>query len=187
MSQPRGVLGQCKPLRCSSNEEGTVGFKASSRRQNSEPLAKTRITRPLSLPYLYHCNAPSPTLSILAYSFLPPTRKGVWSTCHPALHIGPYTPPTNQQMYSMIPFYPTNQQVSWCIHETSPLWAIKTDKTVCLTHLSLLSGSQPAVLTKSLASINLSFLHVALNLENSFIRPACTNHNRNFPQLLTGV
>ena len=47
------------------------------------------------------------------------------------------------------------------------LWAIKTDTTM----LSLIIRSQPAALTVSLASINLSFLHLAWNLENSFSDP----------------
>lgn len=61
-------------------DTSVLGFKAPSRTLNSKPLAKTRITRPLSSS---HCNAPSPTLSNLAYSFLPPTRKVMWPP-HPA-------------------------------------------------------------------------------------------------------
>ena len=54
-------------------------FKVSSRRYSAKPLAKTRITRPYSSPHPSLCNAPSPTLNNLAYSFLPPTMKGMWT------------------------------------------------------------------------------------------------------------
>ena len=62
-----------------------LGFKSSSRRLNSKPLAKTRITRPVSSPHPSHCNAPSPTLNTLTLFFLPPKRKCMWPTPHPAL------------------------------------------------------------------------------------------------------
>ena len=61
-----------------------LGFTSHLRRLNSKPLAKTRITRPLSSPLLSHYNALSPTLNNLAYSFLLPIRKGMWPTPHPA-------------------------------------------------------------------------------------------------------
>ena len=48
-------------------ERCLLGFKAPSGRLSSKPLVKTRITTPLSLPYPPHCNAPSATLSNLAY------------------------------------------------------------------------------------------------------------------------
>ena len=46
-------------------------------------------------------------------------------------------------------------------------------------HLSLISRKSPIVLTVSLASINLSFLHLALNPENSSFQPMCTDHDIN--------
>ena len=63
---------------------------------------------------------------------------------------------------------PTNQQVSRCIARPLLsllfLWAIKTQDHA----LSLIIRKSADVLTASLSSINLSFLHLALNLENSF-------------------
>ena len=64
------------PLFCYCNDD-VIAFKSPSRRLNPKPRAKTRITGPLSLPHLSHCNASSPTLSNLASSFLFPTRKGM--------------------------------------------------------------------------------------------------------------
>ena len=43
--------------------------------------------KPLVIAHQSHCNAPSPTLNNLAYSFLPPSRKDMWPTPHLA-HIG---------------------------------------------------------------------------------------------------
>ena len=71
-------------------------FKVPSRRQNSKPLAKTRIIRSLSSPHQSHCNAPSPNLSNIPYSFPLPTRKVYSPFLTPPLQ-GPYMPhPTNK-------------------------------------------------------------------------------------------
>ena len=105
-------------------------FKASSRRWNSKPLAKTRMTRPLSLPHPSHCNAPSPTLSNLAYSFLPPPGKGMCPFLTLPLQ-GPYTPqPTSKGIIRLLFAQPVSRSagVSW---DLSSPWAIKIDMTVC--------------------------------------------------------
>ena len=93
-------------------------FKASSRRQISKPLAKTRITRPL-LPHPSHWNAPY-NLSNLAYSFLLSTRKGRWPTPHSAPTWALYAPnkPASVSEHLSFPNQSACQQV---YHMTSPL------------------------------------------------------------------
>ena len=116
-SNQRIRVMQCKPpleYRRADLDLRLWDFKASSRRQNSKPLAKRRITRPLSSHQLSHCS-PSPTLSNLAYSFLPPPKKGMWPTPHPTLQ-GHYRPPTNQEVYHETHLSSTNQ---WVYHKTS--------------------------------------------------------------------
>ena len=114
-------------VRAARNEPWTLHRKCwasrplQSRRLNSKPLAKIRITRALSSPSpppLSHCNAPSPTLSNLAYSFLPPTRKGMGLTRHPT-PIGALYQPTHKCI--LRPLFPQPIRRSVGYHETSPL------------------------------------------------------------------
>ena len=100
-------------------EGGMLDIKVPLRRLNSKSMAKTRIARSLSLPHHSHCNAPSPTLNHLAYSPLPLPTKGMWPTPHPT-PIGPFSPPSNQQVYLKTPLSPTNRQVSGCILKPLP-------------------------------------------------------------------
>ena len=112
-----------------------LDFKAPAREYNSKPLAKIRITRPLSSPHTSHCKAPSLTWSNLAYSFLPPTRKGMWPTPHLPIRCL-ISPQSTSKCMGRPHLSSTNQQVGRCV--VRPLlsllcpWAIKTDKTTCL-------------------------------------------------------
>ena len=67
-----------------------LGFKTPSRKLNSKLLAKNYQTPIITPPSL--SNAPSSTLSNLDYSFLLPTRKGVWPTPYPTPTGAIYTP-----------------------------------------------------------------------------------------------
>lgn len=151
---------------------GMVGFKAPSRRDNSKPLAKTRTTRPLSS-HLSHLNAPSPTLNNLPCSFLPLLGKVCGPLRTPPLW-GPYMPPTNQQKYPKITSPPTNQQVSRCI--VRPPFSLgyesRHDHTARVGS-PWSSGSHPAALAASLASINeLYFLSISpCSINSSFFSP----------------
>ena len=91
-----------------------LGFKASSRRLSSKPLAETSITRLLSSPHLSRWNAPSPTLSNDAYSFLPLLGKVGGLLLTPPLQ-GPCKPPTNQQVYHKTPSFPSQSADQWGI------------------------------------------------------------------------
>ena len=82
-----------------------IELKASGQDKNHQSL---------SLSHPSHCLPPSPTLSNLAYSFLPPTRKGMWPTPHPT-PTGSHMTSTNQQVHCKTPLSPTSQQVSRCI------------------------------------------------------------------------
>ena len=73
-----------------------------SRECECKPLAKTRIARPISLSHPSHCNAPSPTLNILAYSFLPPTRKSMWPIPH-STPVGALYPPSKCTLRPLLP------------------------------------------------------------------------------------
>ena len=142
----------------------------SSRRENSKPLATTRISRPLSLPHPSHCNAPTAPRSNLAYSFLPPSmRPTSYST-----PIKLYKPPANQQVYCKTPLSPTNQLVSRCIRRSllSP-WATKTDITMCPGLFSLIIRGSSCC-TSSISHLNkLFFLFTWLCWKVPFSDP-CT-------------
>ena len=112
-------------------------FQAPSRTLNSKPLAQTRMTRPLSLPCPSHCNAPSSTLSDPSYSFLPPTRKGMWPTLHPPLRCLICPQPTSKCIVKA-PISPTNQQVSKCT--LRPLLSLSYKNI----HDHLLRGGSPS-------------------------------------------
>ena len=125
----------------------------------------------LSSPHLSRCNAPSSTLSDQAYSFLAPTRKGMCPTPHPT-SIGPYTPPTNQQVYHKTPLSPTNQQVSRCIVRLPSLgYKNRHDQALSISSLRS-SGSCPAMPAAPLFSINSSF-HPDMSPE--ILLPACVH------------
>ena len=102
-------------------------FKYPSRRQNSKPLAKTRITRPYHCP-TSHCNAP-------------PTPRATWPTpswpyqekyvAHSLPHpIGPQGQRTNQQVYCKTTLAPNIELISRCILRPLLSWAIKTNMTM---------------------------------------------------------
>lgn len=98
-----------------------LDFEAPSRRMNSKSLARARITRPLSLSHPSHCNAPSPTLSNLAYSFLTPTRNSMWPTPQMPL-LGPYFP--NKPTSCIIkPFFP-NQSAGQEVYPKTSLFSL---------------------------------------------------------------
>ena len=138
--------------------------------QGDRTLAKTRITRPLSLPHT------------LSYVILPPPHWATWPlpgkvsfSCallgkiydplltipHRGLIHTPYTPhthPTNQQVYHETSLSPTNEQVSRCI--ARPLLSLgykNIHDNTTRVGSPWLSGSHPAVLAESLISINSSF------------------------------
>ena len=121
-----------------------LGFRSSSRKMNSKPLAKTRITRSLSLPHPSHYNAPSPTSSHLPYPFfLPLLGKYVFHSS-PGPYRALYAPqPTSR--YILRPHIP--QPISrsagvW--QDLSSPWVIKT---VTTTHwVSALPDYQEVVL-----------------------------------------
>ena len=93
-------------------------LKASPKRLNSKPLAKTRITRPLSPHHLMAMPPPCLEQPVL---LLPTPLLG--QVC------GPLLTPMNQQAYHETPLSPTSQ-LSRCIlrPRLSP-WVIKTDST----------------------------------------------------------
>ena len=151
-------------------------FKSSLRRQNSKPLAKTRITRPLSSPHPSHCNAPVlpwPTRSTPSYP-LP----GVWPTSHlPATGVL-YVPPTNQQVYCKTLLSPINQQVSRCIRR--PLLSLGSKKRH--DHRPRVDSSWslcccPTLPAAPLISTNCSFSSPHYAGKFFFFRPICIDHN----------
>ena len=128
-------------MRSYYRSQGTIsnlwGFQSSSKEVKlKKPQVEIRITKPLSAHLSYcHCyNVPKdPHPSNLAYSFLPPTRKGMWPTPHPTL-IGAIYIPNEPASVSQDPHSsPTNQQVNRCM--ARPLLSllclspIKTDGT----------------------------------------------------------
>ena len=138
---------------------------------------------------------PHPHPSNLAHSFLPPTRKGMWPTPHllPFINLAysfppptrkgtcsplltrplwrQHVPPTNQQVYPKTPSFPNQlaaQQVCGKTPPHSPLFGLKKQTRPCAqSRLSLIIGKS-AHYGNSVASVNLSFLHLGLNPENSF-------------------
>ena len=85
-------------------------------------------------------------------------------------------PPTNKQVYWKTPSFPNQSTGQQVYGKTSLLAPLSLGYKNSHDHAPgvsspWLSGSWPTVLTASLASINLSFLHLALNLENSFSDP----------------
>ena len=121
-----------------------------------------------TLPDSLQC--PAPTLKNLAYSFLPPTRKGKWPTPHPA-PIGAIYAPQPTSKYTGRPYLsPNNQQVNRSI--TRPLlspWAIKIEWPPTRVGSPWLLGSCPAALAVSPISINSSFF--SLHYESGKIFP----------------
>ena len=132
-----------------------LNFKSPSRKLNSKPLAKARITISLSSSHFSHCNAPSPTLSNLANSFLPPTRKGMWPTPHPApiqatyasnqsasISKDPILPQPTSKCIRRPHSSPTNLQGNKCMARPLLallcLWAITTDTTMRQSQLFLI-------------------------------------------------
>ena len=114
------------------------------------------MARPFSSPHPSHCNAPSPTLNHLAYSPLPLPTKGMWPTPHPT-PLGPFSPPSNQQVYLKTPLSPTSRQVSGCILKPLPSLGYKNRHDhVPGVDSPWLSGSRSTELA-SLISINTSF------------------------------
>lgn len=75
------------------------------RTQNSRPLAKTRITRPLSSHRPTYYDAPSPNLTNLSCSFLLLTRKGMWPTLY-ATPIGTLYAPNQPRHCILRPLFP---------------------------------------------------------------------------------
>ena len=140
-----------------------LDFKSSSRRWNSEPVAKRRITRPLS-----------PTCLI---AMLPPPPEATWPTppC-PLLgkvcaHFSPHPyrgsrhPQPTSKYIRRLHLSPANQQVSrYILRPLLSPWVIKTDTTMC--SVSALPDHRkviPTALAASFISINSSFfsLHCA--------------------------
>lgn len=106
-----------------------LGFSSPSRRLNSKPLVKAWITRPLPSPHLSHCRAPSPTLSNVSYSSLPPPRKGMCPNPHPApiralVHLQPMSKrvirPLFSQPISRSAGILWNLSSPWVIRQTWP-------------------------------------------------------------------
>ena len=124
--------------------DGAVGFQGPFKETELKASGQQRITRPLSPPHLSHCNAPFQTLSNLAYFFLPPTRKGMWPTPH-STSMGPYTPPTKEQIYDSS--FPNQSAGQWVYPKTTPLPGLKKQTQV---HVS---GNHPAAFAASLISI----------------------------------
>ena len=123
-----------------------MGFKAPKRRLNSKPLVKIRITRHLSFPHSSHCNAPSPTLSNLAYCFLLPTSKG-WCPAPQPAPIEALYAPSNQKVYHKTPLSPINQNVSRFIMR--PLFSLDYSMrhdSMFIVGFLWLTGSHPTVL-----------------------------------------
>ena len=91
----------------------------------------------------------------------------MWPTPHPA-PLGPYTPPTNQQVYLKTPLSPVNQQVSWCILRARLSLGYKNRHTHRLRVVSpSSSASCPTVLIAFLFSINSSFFSPQYKSRNS--------------------
>jgi len=117
-------------------------------------------------------NAPTLNWSKLAYSFLPPTRKGMW----PAPH-SHYMLPTNQQMYPKTPLFPINQQISRCILRPllSP-WTIKTDMTMH-SELALPDHQKLAHCVNSISCLNkLVFSSLCTEPGKFFFQPVYMDH-----------
>ena len=137
-----------------------LGFKALQGYRTQKSLAKTRITRSLASPNPSHCNGPFPTLSNLAYSFLPPTRRGSWPTPHSA-SLGPLYIPKQPKSVSQDPIFPL--PISRSAGVFRDLSSPRVIKTHMPTHINRYvsfpwsSGSQPVALTASLVSINSTF------------------------------
>ena len=137
-------------------------LKASGQDKNDETLI---IAHPS------HCNAPSHSLSSLACSFLPPTRKDRWPTPH-TTPIGALYAPTNQQVYLKTPVFPINQRVSRCILRPllSPGYKNTHDHTFCggislIVRKSSCCSSSIFYLNKRI------FLFTSLGRKNSFSNP----------------
>ena len=131
--------------------KNTVGlqgpFKEKELKASGQELSDLIITPPVSL------YAPSPTLSNLAYSFLPCTRKGMWPTRH-LPHRG------------IIPCQPTSK----CI--TRPLFPQPSVSLDLFSLPGLYKQTRPCTWSwliplVSFISINLLSLHLVV-LENSF-------------------
>ena len=145
-----------------------IEIKASGQDKNYQTLT---IAPPISL------SCPLPHLELPGLLLPAPYQEPYVATPHPA-PIGPYMPPTNQQVYRKTPLSPTNQQVSRCI--LSPLhspWAIKTDRIRCLG--SALPKYQEVILMCQqhlLSQETTFFLHLAVP-EHSFSNPHAQPHD----------